>query len=86
MIRRRRCRRSRSLPGTAATAPGVTVLTASGATGVEMAWQESTAVFHRDAFVARPGTATYRLHFTAKRDIADEAMVGQMIASFIPKK
>jgi hypothetical protein len=75
-----------TLPGTGATVPGVSVLTASGATGVEMAWQESTAVFHRDAFVARPGTATYRLHFTAKKDIGDEAMVAQMIASFTPKK
>jgi hypothetical protein len=75
-----------TLPGTGATTPGVAVLTASGATGVEMAWQESPAVFHRDAFVARPGTATYRLHFTAKKDIADEAMVAQMIASFTPKK
>lgn len=75
-----------TLPGTGATASGVAVLTASGATGVEMAWQESAAVFHRDAFVALPGTATYRLQFTAKKDIADEAMVAQMIASFTPKK
>jgi hypothetical protein len=73
-----------TLPGTAAMAPGVSVLTASGATGVEMAWQESATVFHRDAFVARAGTATYRLHFTAKKDITDEAMVAQMIASFTP--
>lgn len=75
-----------TLPGTAATAPGESVLTASGATGVEMAWEESASVFHRDAFVARTGTATYRLHFTAKKDIADEAMVAQMIASFTPTK
>ena len=75
-----------TLPGTGATVPGVSVLTASGATGVEMAWQEGTAVFHRDAFVARQGTATYRLHFTAKKDIAEEAMVAQMIASFTPQR
>src|SRR5688572_13822251 len=66
-----------TLPGTGATAPGVSVLTASGATGVEMAWQESASVFHRDAFVARAGTKTYGLHFTAKKDITDEAMVAQ---------
>jgi hypothetical protein len=75
-----------SLPGTAATAPTATVLTASGATGVEMAWQQDTTVFHRDAFVARTGTMTYRLHFTAKKDIADEAMIAQMIASFTPNR
>ena len=66
-------------------------MTASGATGVQVAWQEETegeteggTRFHRDVFLAGPSTLTYHLAFTAKREIADDAMVGQMITSFVP--
>jgi hypothetical protein len=73
-----------TLPGTGANVQPTSVATASGAAGVEMAWQESATVFHRDAFVARTGTRTYRMQFVAKKDISDEPMIAQMIASFTP--
>jgi hypothetical protein len=62
-----------------------TVTTASGATGSELSWTESATRFHRDVFLSAPGTPTFHLNFTAKRDIADDAMVSQMIASFTPQ-
>lgn len=58
------------------------VRTASGATGMELSWKEAEELFHRDAFLAGSGTPTFRLHFTARRDVGDDPMVGQMIASF----
>jgi hypothetical protein len=60
------------------------VMSASS-TGVQMAWQEADAMFHRDAFLAGSGTPTFRLHFTAKKEISDDEMVGQMISSFRAK-
>ena len=50
-----------------------------------MAWQETTTVFHRDAFLAGSATPTFRLHFTAEKAITDDPMVGQMINSFRAK-
>jgi hypothetical protein len=69
--------------------------TASGATGLEVSWQEPRQApepdvaggefrFHRDVFLAGPGTLTYQLRFVAKRTIEDDAMVDQMITSFVP--
>src|SRR5262249_28403092 len=69
-----------TIPGGPTTGP-TTVQTASGSSGVEMAWQETTAVYHRDAFLAGKSAVTYRLHFTAKRPIDQDDMVGQMINS-----
>ena len=74
-----------TIPGGTTTVPTGMVVAASGSTGVEMAWQESESVFHRDAFLAGAGTPTFRLHFTAQREIAEDAMVGQMISSFRAK-
>jgi hypothetical protein len=71
----------------AAMVEEATIETASGATGVQITWQEMQRDgmrYHRDAFVAGPGTATYHLAFTAKSPITDDAMVGQMITSFVP--
>lgn len=68
--------------GSAESAP---VDTATGTTGVEMTWQENADVFHRDAFLAGTGTPTFRLHFTAQKEIAEDPMVGQMISSFHAK-
>ena len=73
-----------SIPGGDSTETGPSS-TATGTTGVEMAWQERPDVFHRDAFLAGAGTPTFRLHFTAQKEIADDAMVGQMISSFRAK-
>jgi hypothetical protein len=61
------------------------IRTASGAIGVELAWQESATLFHRDAFLAEAATPTFQLHFTAKHEIGDDAMVTQMIVSFDPR-
>jgi hypothetical protein len=61
------------------------IRSASGAIGVELAWQESATMFHRDAFLAEAATPTFQLHFTAKHAIGDDAMVTQMIVSFDPK-
>jgi hypothetical protein len=74
-----------SLPGGAAGGSTSPVTTAAGSTGVEMAWQETAEVFHRDAFLAGSATPTYGLHFTAQKPIDDDDMVGQMINSFRAK-
>ena len=74
-----------TIPSGAASVPMNAVETASGSTGVEMAWQEAAAVFHRDAFLAGSATPTFRLHFTAGKPIDDDQMVGQMISSFKAK-
>jgi hypothetical protein len=71
------------LPGAGGAKPQ-NVRTASGATGVELAWQEAATLFHRDAFLAGPSGQTFRMHFTAKRSIAGDPMISQMIVSFAP--
>jgi hypothetical protein len=73
-----------SIPGGSPTQTG-SVDTSTGTTGVEMAWQEETDVYHRDAFMAGAATPTFRLHFTAQKAIADDPMVTQMISSFRAK-
>jgi hypothetical protein len=72
------------LPATAVAVEDAPVTTAFGATGMELAWQMGLQ-YHRDAFLAAAGTPTFRLHFTAQRDIGDDPMVAQMIASFDPR-
>jgi hypothetical protein len=61
-----------------------TVRTVSGATGAEVSWQEGTTAYHREVFVGAVSSRCYHLHFTAKRPIADESMITQMIVSFSP--
>lgn len=73
-----------SIPGGSSTESG-TVDTATGTAGVEMTWQEDADVFHRDAFLAGTATPTFRLHFTAQKEIGEDPMVGQMISSFHAK-
>jgi hypothetical protein len=74
-----------TIPGGAAAVPTASVMTAPGSSGVEMAWEETSEMFHRDAFLAGTGTPTFRLHFTAKKPIADDPMIAQMINSFRAK-
>jgi hypothetical protein len=85
---------SASLPP-AAMAAEAPAGTASGATGLEVSWQElrqgspqesagGELRYHRDVFLAGPATHTYQLSFVAKRAIEDDAMVDQMITSFVP--
>jgi hypothetical protein len=73
------------IAGGGSSVPTGMVTAASGSTGVEMAWQEAEGMFHRDAFLAGSGTPTFRLHFTAQKEIAEDDMVGQMISSFRAK-
>jgi len=61
------------------------VTAASGASGVEVAWQEAPTVFHREVFLGTSGGPTFFLHFTAKSPIADDAMITQMVLSFAPR-
>ena len=70
-----------ALPQGATVGPR-TFTTAAGANGVEIAWQEATETFHRDAFIAGAGTQTFQLHFTGRHALEDDAMLTQMIASF----
>jgi hypothetical protein len=58
------------------------VVTAFGGAGFEVSWEESPGTFERDAFLATPGQSTYRLEFTARGPIADDAMITQMILGF----
>jgi hypothetical protein len=74
-----------SLPGGTTVDPGGPVSNVTGSSGVEMAWQTEPEVYHRDVFLAGPGTPTFRLLFTAKQPISDDAMVNQMISSFRAK-
>ena len=81
---------STSLPP-AALADEAPAGTASGATGLQVSWQgprqdavDGELRYHRDVFLAGPATLTYQLSFVAKRAIADDAMVDQMITSFVP--
>jgi hypothetical protein len=74
-----------TIPGGSITVPSNSVETSAGSSGLEMAWQADTAVFHRDAFLAGSGTPTFRLDFTAQKPIDDDAMVTQMINSFRAK-
>jgi hypothetical protein len=79
-----------SLPAEATAVEGPAA-TASGAVGREVSWQGThqgltgTALrYHRAVFLAGPLTLTYQLAFVAKRAIEDDAMVDQMITSFVP--
>jgi hypothetical protein len=57
-----------------------------GTVGREMSWQEAPALFHREAYLSAQNPATsYRMGFTAERDISNDAMVALMIASFEPR-
>lgn len=58
----------------------------SGAAGVEVSWQEAAAVFHREVFLNGASAApTFHLHFTAKKAMADDDMITQMVLSFAPR-
>jgi hypothetical protein len=61
-----------------------TLRTVSGASGYELSWQPAAGLFERDAFLAGPSTATFRLQFGAKEPISDDDMITQMILSFEP--
>jgi hypothetical protein len=61
-----------------------TFQTVSGTSGDELSWEPAAGTFERDAFLAGPSTATFRLQFGAKEPISDDEMITQMILSFEP--
>lgn len=55
-----------------------------GRAGQELSWQEGS-VFRREAYLAgAQAGSSFRLRFTAQRDIAADPMITQMIVSFEP--
>jgi hypothetical protein len=74
-----------TIPSGAIADPSSFVETAQGSTGLEMTWQETTTVFHREAFLAGSATPTFWLHFTAQKAIKGDPMLDQMINSFRAK-
>jgi hypothetical protein len=78
---------SSSLPA-AAMVEEANFTTYYAAAGIQITWREMLQDglrYHRDAFVAGagPSASTYHLAFTAKSPITADAMVGQMITSFV---
>lgn len=67
-----------SMTGPTAVASG------TGASGVQMSWQEAASVYHRDAYINIAAGLSFRMHFSAAAPMADDNMVSQMIASFRP--
>jgi hypothetical protein len=61
-----------------------TVRTVAGDQAYELAWIPSSGLYERDAFLAGPTSATFRLQFGAKVPLADDAMITQMLLSFEP--
>jgi len=62
-----------------------TFTTAGGQSGVEISWQESATAFHREAHVdGANASSSFQLYFTARRSLADDPMILQMIVSFGP--
>jgi hypothetical protein len=59
-----------------------TLKTVSGLVVYEVSWQVAAATFERDAFLAGKSATTFRLQFSARRSIATDDMVTQMVSSF----
>jgi hypothetical protein len=56
-----------------------------GQAGVEISWQESATAFHRQANIDGATTgSSFELRFTARKSLADDPMIRQMIVSFGP--
>ncbi len=58
------------------------VASGTGSTGVEMSWNESATVYHRDAYINMGAGVSFRMHFSAAVPLADDNMISQMIGSF----
>ena len=59
--------------------------TVGGQSVVEISWQESAGVFHRQAHIdGANASSSFQLYFTGKKSMADDAMILQMIVSFGP--
>jgi hypothetical protein len=61
------------------------VTAVGGQTGLDISWQESATVFHREAHIDGDSAATsFELRFTGRKSLADDPMILQMIVSFGP--
>jgi hypothetical protein len=63
-----------------------TFTTAGNDAGVEINWQESAKVYHREADIngSTAGTS-YQMRFTAKTPLGDNTLIDQMVMSFEPR-
>ena len=61
------------------------VTSVGGQSGVDISWQESATVFHREAHIDGASAATsFELRFTSRKSMADDPMIRQMIVGFGP--
>jgi hypothetical protein len=61
------------------------VTVAGGQAGLDISWQESATVFHREAHIDGDSAASsFELRFTGRKPLADDPMILQMILSFGP--
>jgi hypothetical protein len=62
-----------------------TITAVGGQSGLDISWQESESVFHREAHIDGATTASsFELLFTGRKPLADDTMILQMIVSFGP--
>ena len=61
------------------------VTAVGGQAGLDISWQESATVFHREAHIDGDSAASsFQLLFTGKKSLAGDPMILQMIISFGP--
>jgi hypothetical protein len=61
------------------------VTAVGGQTGLDISWQESATVFHREAHIDGDSAASsFELRFTGRQSLAEDPMILQMIVSFGP--
>lgn len=61
------------------------VTAVGGQSGVDISWQESPTVFHRQAHIdGANASSSFELRFTGRSSLADDPMILQMIVSFGP--
>lgn len=62
-----------------------TVTAAGGQSGLDISWQESATVFHREAHIdGATASTSFELRFTGHQSLADDPMILQMIIGFGP--
>ncbi len=62
-----------------------TVVATGGQSGVDISWQESATVYHREAHIdGATANSSFELLFTGPQPLADDGMILQMIISFGP--
>ena len=62
-----------------------TLVAIGGQSGVDISWQESATVYHREAHIdGATADSSFELLFTGPKPLADDGMILQMIISFGP--